>query len=403
MIKDYLSMDDFKVKGKTVLLRIDINSQVIDGKVIMSDKIEEHAKTIKELSEKKAKTVVLSHQGRAGGKDFISLEQHAELLRNFIPAIKYIDDIIGPAARESIEEMEEGEVLLLENVRMLAEETLNRSPEEHARSIFVRKLAPFADIYINDAFETAHRSHASLVGFPMVLPSGIGRVMERDLGSLEGVIQGINRPCVHVLGGAKLDDAFALVEHLLEKDKADYILTTGNIANLFLCVKGFLDKSFFDEKYIEWGKRILEQDKEKRKIKLPKDVAVAVDVEGESKSERKEILVEEITLQQPVYDIGMQTCEEYSSLLKEAKTIVMKGPAGVYEREGFIKGTRVMFEAISSSKAFSLVGGGDTTSALKMLGMEKEKFSAVSLAGGALLRYLSGEKLPALEVLKRKT
>ncbi|MCK4736549.1 MAG: phosphoglycerate kinase, partial [Methanophagales archaeon] len=163
-LSDFLTIDDFKLAGKTVLFRADINSVVINGKVQMKERIEENAKTIRELSDKKAKVVILAHQSRADRADFMTLEQHAQLLRNFID-LQYIDDIIGPAARDAIKKLRDGQVLLLENVRMLAEETLTKSPEEHAKSIFVRTLSPLADIYINDAFSVAHRSHASVVGF----------------------------------------------------------------------------------------------------------------------------------------------------------------------------------------------------------------------------------------------
>lgn len=390
----YLTLDDFDVKGKRVLLRTDINSEVTDGKVIMNDKIEKHAETMKELSERKAKIVALSHQGRVGRKDFVTLEQHASLLRNY-GDVKYVDDIIGPTARESVKELKEGEILLLENVRMLAEETLKRSPEEHSKSIFIRKLAPLMDIYINDGFETAHRSHASLVGFPYVLPAGIGRLLEKELESLKKVIEDIRRPSVYVLGGVKFDEILLLIEHLLEKNKADYIIATGDLTNLFLCVRGVIDERNFDEKYVNAAKRVMDENGEER-IKLPKDVAIEV------KGERKEIPVEDIKPSQAVYDIGMETCEEYSKLLEKARAIVMKGPAGVYEKKGFIDGTKRIFEAIANSKAFSIIAGGNTTSALKASGISKNKFSHVSLAGGALLKYLMEERLPALEVLRRE-
>ncbi|MHC1635119.1 MAG: phosphoglycerate kinase [Candidatus Methanospirareceae archaeon] len=393
MLDDYLTLDDFELYDKTILLRTDINSEVINGEVRMSDKIEEHAKTMKELSERGAKTVVISHQGRAGGDDFVSLEQHTSLLGKFVD-IKYIDDIIGPAARESIRRLKRGEILLLENVRFLAEETLKRSPEEHAKSFFIRKLAPLVDIYINDAFEAVHRAHASIVGFPVVLPAGIGRIMQKELESLKRVAVCIQKPCVYVLGGAKYEDILPLIEHLLKKKKADYIITTGNVANLFLCARGILDKRFFDGKYVDRAERIIKSAGDR--IKVPKDVAI--DNEGK----REEISVEDVKPEQAIYDIGSETAEEYSSLLKEAKTTIMKGPAGVYEREEFMEGTKRLFEAIANSSAFSLIAGGNTTSALKTVGLSKKQFSHISLAGGALLKYLMEEELPGLEVLKRK-
>jgi phosphoglycerate kinase len=255
-------------------------------------------------------------------------------------------------------------------------------------------------MYVNDAFETAHRSHASLVGFPLVLDGGIGRVMEEELNHLETVIrrEEIRRPCVYVLGGSKFEDTSVLIEHLLYTGRVDHILTTGNIANLFLCVKGLLNERFFDQEHLKRAKRILERGKDK--IKVPKDVAI--EIEGK----REEVSIHDVdppARQQAIYDIGMETCQEYAAVLRDARTIVMKGPAGVYERKEFIAGTKKIFEAIArSAETFSLISGGDTTSALRSLGLSKDKFSYVSLAGGSLLRYLAGEKLPALEVLKKK-
>jgi len=234
-LKDFLTIDDFDVEGKTVLFRADINSVVIDGRVQMKERIDENAKTIRELSEKKAKVVILAHQGRAGRYDFLPLEQHAQLLRNFVD-LKYIDDIIGPAAREAIKNLDAGEVLLLDNVRMLAEETLDETPEEHAKSVFVRKLSPLADIYINDAFSVAHRSHASVVGFPKVLDAGIGRLMERELSALARAVHQIERPVVYVLGGAKPEEVFDIIDFALERG-VDSILTTGPLVTYFYMQK----------------------------------------------------------------------------------------------------------------------------------------------------------------------
>lgn len=396
-LDDFLTLDDFDVAGKTVLFRADLNSVIINGKVQMKERIVENAKTIRELAERNAKVVILAHQGRAGGKDFLPLEQHAQLLST-IADVTYLDDIIGPAAQAAIKKLDDGDVLLLENVRLLAEETLDKTPEEHSRSVFVQKLTPLADIYINDAFSVAHRMHASVVGFPMLLDSGLGRLMESELTALERAVNHIERPCVYVLGGVKPEEVFDIIDFALESGDVDCILTTGGVGNLFMYANGMIpmkaDKYLLES--VSRAKRI--QERAGTKIKYPWDLAI--DREGK----REEIPVDQVKPNQPIYDIGQKTIEKYSEIIKNARTVVMKGPAGFYEKEGFAEGTRELFKAISNSDAFSLLGGGHTSAAISEVGMDKREMADahVSLAGGAFLRYLLGKPLPGIEVLKIK-
>ncbi len=397
-LEDFRTLDDFEVKGKTVLFRADVNSVVIDGRVQMKERIEENARTVIELAEKDAKVVILAHQGRAGGSDFLTLEQHAALLNQLV-GVTYVDDIIGPTARAAIEELENGEVLLLDNVRLLAEETLDKTPEEHAQSIFVRRLAPLADLYINDAFSVAHRAHASVVGFPKVLVSGVGRLMESELVALERAVHRIEHPCVYVLGGVKPEEVFDVIEYALDSGRVDYILTAGNVGNLFMVANGMIpmkvDKNLLES--VSRAKRI--QERAGRKIKYPWDVAIELD------GKRAEIPVEQVKANQPIYDIGQLTIEKYSEIIQNARTVIMKGPAGFYEKEGFAEGTRAIFNAISNSDAFTLLGGGHTSAAISDVGVDRRammKHAHVSLAGGAFLRYLLGKPLPGIEVLRVK-
>jgi phosphoglycerate kinase len=396
-LKDFLTLDDFDVAGKTVLFRADLNSVIIDGKVQMKERIVENAKTIRELSERNAKVVILAHQGRAGGTEFLSLEQHARLLSKIVD-LTYVDDIIGPAARAAIKKLDDGGVLLLDNVRLLAEEPLDKTPEEHSKSIFVQRLAPLADLYINDAFSVAHRAHASVVGFPTVLDAGVGRLMERELSALERAVHHIERPCVYVLGGMKPEEVFDIIEFALDSGRVDYILTTGGIGNLFMVANGMIpmkvDKHLLET--VGRAKRI--QERAGNRIKYPWDLAI------ELNGKREEIPVDQMKPNQPIYDIGQETIEKYSEIIRNARTVIMKGPAGFYEKEGFAEGTRAIFKAISHSQAFTLLGGGHTSAAISEVGIDKSemKHAHVSLAGGAFLRYLLGNQLPGLEVLKRK-
>ncbi|HUV79654.1 MAG TPA: phosphoglycerate kinase [Candidatus Bathyarchaeia archaeon] len=396
-LKEFLTLEDFDVAGKTVLFRADLNSVVINGKVQMKERIVENAKTIRELSEKKAKVIILAHQGRAGGKEFLPLEQHAQLLSKILD-LTYINDIIGPAAQEAIKKLDNGEVLLLDNVRLLAEETLDKTPEEHSKSVFVQRLAPLADIYINDAFSVAHRAHASVVGFPTVLDAGVGRLMECELSALERAVHHIKRPCVYVLGGVKPEEVFDIIEFAVDSREVDYILTTGGIGNLFMCANGMIPMKV-DNHLLESvvrAKRI--QERAGNKIKYPWDLAI------ELNGKREEIPVDQVKPNQPIYDIGQKTIEKYSEIIKNARTVIMKGPAGFYEKDGFAEGTRELFKAISDSDAFSLLGGGHTSAAISEVGIDRSemKHAHVSLAGGAFLRYLLGTPLPGIEVLKIK-
>ncbi len=400
-LKEFMTIDDFDVEGKTVFFRADINSVVVDGEVQMKERIEENAKTIRELSDKKAKVVILAHQGRVGRADFLPLEQHAELLKRFVD-LRYIDDIMGPAARDAIRKLMDGEVLLLDNVRLLAEETLQRTPAEHARSIFVQRLAPLGDIYINDAFSVAHRSHASVVGFPAVMDAGIGRLMERELRALRRAVHSIRRPCIYVLGGVKSEEVFDIMEHTLKRGKVTEILTAGALGTLFLYARGAIEPSEEEKRDREFmakldrAKRILELGDDK--IKCPVDVAV------EEGGKRKEISIESLKPRQKIYDIGEKTAKEYTEEIKKASTVIMKGPAGWYEHEAFRKGTEELLRALSSSDAFSLIGGGHTSAALSTIGINKNELphAHVSLAGGAFLQYLLEKNLPGIEVLKKR-
>jgi len=399
----FLTMDDFNYKDKVVLLRVDFNSPIDPNtKEILDDtRIRSHSETIAELSKKDAKVVILAHQGRPGDPDYSSLENHAKALSKILnKPVEYVDDIYGEKAKKAIEALKPGEILVLKNVRDYPEETKSKSPEEHAKSELVQKLAPLADFFVNDAFAAAHRGHASIVGFTVVLPTAAGRVMERELKALEKVTTARETPCLYILGGAKADDSAAITEYVLSKGTADNVLTGGVIGHLFLYAKGY-DIGETNRKYLEEKgfTTIIPkiQDLFRRfdgKIVLPDDLAVEVD------GKRREIDVSELPTSYPIYDIGSKTVEKYASMLKKAKAIVVNGPMGVYENREFLKGTKGVFEAIAESKAFSVAGGGHTVGALDELGLQK-RISYVSTGGGALMEYLTGKTLPGVDALEK--
>ncbi|MCS7123764.1 MAG: phosphoglycerate kinase [Candidatus Aenigmarchaeota archaeon] len=400
MEKTFKTIDNIDVENKVVLVRVDINSPVDEsGKVIDNERIREHSKTIRELSNRGAKVVILAHQGRKGDKDFISLEQHAILLSKYIgKEVKFVNDIIGEKAIENIKNLKKGEILLLDNVRYLDEETEEKTAEEHAKSKLVQTLAPLANIFVQDAFSASHRAHASIVGFSKVLPTFAGRVMENEIKACEK-ISNPERPLVYILGGAKIDDCIAIMKHMLEKGSLDFVLTTGLLAPLLLLAKGYdignATKEVLEKKklieLVEDAKQLLE--KYGKKIKLPLDVALEED------GKRVEIDVEKLPAKSAILDIGKKTIRSYKYYIKKAKTILVKGPAGVYEKKGFEKGTKAILKAIANLNAFKLIGGGDTGVAIEKLKIDASKFSYISIAGGALITYLSGKPMPGIEVL----
>jgi len=400
----FLTMDDYNFKDKTTLVRVDFNSPVDpETKNILDDtRIRAHAETtIKELIQKDAKTVILAHQGRPGEPDFIPLKQHAKALSEILgKPVKYVNDVFGKKAQEAIKELKSGEVIVLENVRTYADERKKGSPEEHAKSEFVRKLAPLADAFVNDAFAAAHRAHISIVGFTAVLPSVAGRIMERELKALRKVLEAPEKPCVFILGGAKGDDSLEISRYVLKNNIADYILTGGVIGHIFLAAKD-----------IDLGKPNMEFLEKKKLMGLvsgirelmktyPEAIEAPVDLAIEVEQKRKEIEVNELPTNYAIYDIGTETTKKYGEFIRKAKSIVISGPMGVFENREFMTGTKEVFEAIAATKAFSLVGGGHTVAAVEELGLA-DKMSYVSTAGGALIEFLMGKHLPGVAALEK--
>ncbi len=403
MSLDFYTMDDFNLDDKTVLVRVDINSPVDPGTGLILDdtRIRLHAETIGELSNRGAKTVVLAHQSRPGKKDFTTMEQHAESLAKILNhRVEYVDDIFGSNARNSISKMKRNDILLLENVRFYSEEILKREPELQSETHMVQKLSPLADYFINDAFAAAHRSQPSLVGFAFKLPSAAGRVMERELKALYSAMSNVKRPCVYILGGVKVDDSIMVMENVLKNGSADYILTTGLVANIFLWGHdiniGKYNKSFIKDKgycdFVKKSKKLLK--KYHDQIIIPRDVAVCME------DKRVEFPVEKIP-NQPIYDIGTETITLYAGYIRKAETLFANGPAGVFEKEDFNIGTDDILNAIASSPAFSIIGGGHLAAAANQMGLSKG-ISHISSGGGASINLLAGENLPVVDVLRER-
>ena len=400
----YLTIDDIEVKDKVVLVRVDFNSEVdLKTKKVTSDvRIRAHGEsTIKDLSEKGAKVVILAHQGRKGEPDFIPMKQHAKILEKIInKPVSFVDDLFSEKAQNAIKNLKSGQILVLDNVRGFDGETKKGTPEEHAKTDLVRNLAPLADLFVNDAFAAAHRAHVSMVGFTAVLPSAAGRIMERELKSLSKALENPEKPCLFIMGGAKADDSLEISKYVLSKNIADTVIVGGVTSQVFLAAKGYnlgeKNMAFLAKKKVVDlipGIRELIQTYPKR-IATPEDLGL--DVNGQ----RKEISINELPTEYSIFDVGAKTINKYNQLIKEAKSIVLSGPMGVYEKKEFAVGTKKIFEEIANSNAFSLAGGGHTISALKQFGLS-DKISYISTAGGALIEFLMGKKLPCVVALEK--
>ena len=402
-------IDDFDFYSKTVIARLDLNSPYDPEKGRLKDitRIKAAALTVAELSELGAKLTILCHQGGdLEYHNFISTELHAEELSKLIKKdVRFIDDVCGPAARKAIIELSPGDILLCDNVRYMAEEMtlfetkLKLSPEEQAKAIVVRKLSPLSDIYICDAFAAAHRSQPTLVGFEEVLPSGMGRLFEREYSVLSKIIKEPEHPAVFLLGGAKIEDAFNMMPEVLLSGSADRIISAGLLGQLFLMAGGtglgkkteeVIYKKKFDE-YLDQAREILQ--KYRDKIITPIDFACG-------DNGRKEISLGNLPAENAIEDIGSATIDMYKDIISRAKTVFINGPAGVFEKPETEKGTKELFIHTVRGDSFSVIGGGDSISAANRF-VTGGRFSYMCTGGGAMVRFLSGEELPVVKALKK--
>ncbi len=377
------TLSDFSFRNKTVLLRADLNSDVHKDRVLLSERIKESAKTINELRRKKAKIVVLAHQGRPGKSDFLSLRQHAKLLNRFTK-IKFVNDVVGDKANKAIKNLKQGQAILLDNVRGIKDEF---HPEKARKNKLVKALVPLINIYVNDAFSVCHRKQTSIVLFPRYLKSCAGRLLEKEVNALKKIKL---KDCLYILGGAKPEDNIKLL-------KGNKVLACGLFGQLCLIARGknLGEQNKYLKKTIKnYNSVIKKLRKRLRNVEMPVDFAV------KQRGGRKELKVEEFPSNYEIFDIGEETQERYVEEIRKAKIIFMKGPAGYCADRKFCKGTFVILRAVADNKGFSLIGGGHLSDAIEISGVSRGKFGHVSLSGGALLRFVAGEKLVGLEVLK---
>jgi len=398
------TLNDFDLRGKKVLLRADINSPLdpVSGEILDTSRIKGYVQTLNRL--KDSKVILIAHQSRPGKGDFTTLRRHSEVLNKLISGrVKYVDDVFGSCAKKEIENLDFGEVLVLENVRFCSEEISRkirrRTPIEQAKTHLVRRLSSYVDFYVNDAFAVSHRAQPSVVGFPMVLPSCVGPSMEREITALTKVLHSKETPRVFALGGAKADDSFLITKNVLSKGVADKVLLSGVAALIFLTASGKDVGSANRDMVKDLGYRELVYEAEdilkqfKGQIELPADLAF------EESGGRSEASVDGFP-DKKALDIGSETMKTFSKAIKEASVVIAKGPAGVFEINGFGEGTESILKSMGDSKALSVIGGGHLTTVAKRAGL-RDKISHIGSGGGATVSFLSDQPLPGIEAMKK--
>lgn len=407
----FKSMEDLDVKGKRVLIRVDINSPIdpVSKLIVNTNRIDKTIPTLEWLLERGARLAIIAHQGDTlDYQNLIPLAEHASLLSTKTGRkIDYIDDVCGPAAVEEVKSLKSGDAIILGNLRYLCEEVstfenaVKLKPSQMKETWLIRSLAPLFDLYINDAFAAAHRNAPSMVGFQEMLPSAAGPLFFNEVSALTRVMDAPEQPSVFVLGGAKISDAFGMIEKVLKDGSADRILACGVTGEIFLLAKGvrlgetkeqFIKDRSLDSFIKNAGSYL---DSYGDKIMMPEDLAY------EEAGIRKEISLEDLPMDKMFLDVGSKTIESFSKEIAHAGTVFVNGPAGMFESELFEKGTREIWKAIEKTDAYTVVGGGDSVSAATRF-TDPGNIDYVCTAGGAMVRFLSGIKLPLIEAMRKE-
>lgn len=401
----FATLDDLQERS-LVLARVDLNSPVEEGEVQDNPRFGAHAETVRDLANAGHRVTLLAHQGRPGDADFVSLAQHADILSDHLDQpVQFCPDTAGAAAAAAIDDLDTGEILLLENVRMHTDELADRSPEEHAQCELVRALTGNADTYVGDAYSTAHRTHASIVGIPRAVDHVYaGRVMDAEF-TANSAIQSrtFEGPAVMALGGRKVSDLFRVIRGV--DGRVDTFLLGGVIGELFLRAAGHEvgydvgEIELYDDVWAEHGDTIRSLwEQYGDRMELPVDLAYT----GE-RGDRAEAAVDGVEKEAAFLDVGSETIDQFSRVCGEADAVFVKGSLGVFEDERFQDGTVGLLRAIGESDAFSVIGGGDTSRAIDLFDLDPSAYDHVSIAGGAYVRALAGEALPGVEALRPRS
>ncbi|MEU6193517.1 phosphoglycerate kinase [Streptomyces sp. NPDC047061] len=391
------------VDGKRVFVRADLNVPMADGLITDDGRIRAVLPTVKALADAGAKVVVASHLGRPKGAPDLkfSLLQAAERLGELLGApVAFAQDTVGPAAHDAVNGLEPGQVAVIENLRFNAGET---SKDDTERGEFADQLAALADVYVGDGFGAVHRGHASVYDLPARLPHYAGYLIATEVGVLRKLTEDVQRPYVVVLGGAKVSDKLAVIDELL--GKADRILVGGGMVYTFLKAKGYeVGSSLLQEDQLDTVTEYLERaEKTGVEIVLPVDTLVSAafpDLSSKAPSHPATVAADAMPAGQMGLDIGPETSKLYASKLADAATVFWNGPMGVFEHPDYAAGTRAVAQALVESKGFTVVGGGDSAAAVRILGFDEDAFGHISTGGGASLEYLEGKTLPGLAALE---
>jgi len=403
------SIDDYDYRDKTVLLRVDINSP-IDPKtklIINENRIVKSLPTIRKLLEQDAKLAIIAHQGDTQDyQNLIPLKEHAEKLSSLLNIkLSYIDDVAGPAAQNKIKSLKAGEAVLLGNLRYLSEEIstfenyVKLAPNEMLETYLVRNLSPIIDYYVNDAFAAAHRNAPSMVAFQEIKPSAAGYLLFNEVSALKTITAKPKHPCVFILGGAKISDAFGMINQVLANGTADTILSCGITGEIMLLAQDIDIGQATTEYIYSKGLEVFIKDAREYLNNFKGKIISPLDLAFEDNSIRNECDVSELPIDKLFLDIGKKTISNYSKYIKEAKTLFMNGPPGMYENALFQEGTKEILTLIEEASGYSVIGGGDTVTAATKY-TDLEKFNYVCTAGGAMVRYLSGKKLPLMQAME---
>ena len=387
------------IKGKRVILRVDFNTPLTDPdenghrEVTDNTRITEALPTINYLVDKGAKLIIISHLGRPKGEivDDLRLDPVARELEKLLKKpVKKLDAITSDTAHEEVSKMKAGDIIMLENIRFRAE-------EETCDPQYTKELSSLADIFVNDAFGTAHRRHASTAGLADFIPAYAGFLMQKEVEALSKVFEFPEHPLTIVFGGAKMDSKIGVIKNFI--GKADHILVGGGIGNTFLTASGYnLGESLVQHDMVEMAREIMMECQEyKTKIVLPHDLVVASDCTDDA--ETANVGVEDLINDMKAFDLGKWSTEKFCNMIIDSKTVIWNGPVGVFEKKPFQEGSRTIAECIAKSSCTSVIGGGDTLNALKMFNIPAKSFTHVSTGGGASLEFLEGKMLPGIEAL----
>ena len=397
------TIDDLELNNQRVLLRADLNApmkQDANGQMQITDdgRLRASVTTINDLRKKNAKIIILAHLGRPKGerKPELSLKPIAKRLGELVGvSIKFIDDLNDASTLEAINSMQSGEIVMIENIRFEKDET---SKDQTERQRLAQKLAKLGDAFVIDGFGVVHREQASVTDIARLLPKASGRLVQAEQKAFDRVLNNPDRPYVVVLGGSKVSDKLGVINNLISK--VNKILIGGGMAFTFLKAQGYeVGDSLLEVDRIEEVKQLLLTAKEKNvEIVLPIDIVISTSLDGTSPV--SEVDFDKIPVGQKGLDIGSKTAELFADKIRDAKTVVWNGPMGVFEVNAFAKGTKTVAQALANSAAYSVVGGGDSAAAIRLLGLDESKFDHISTGGGASLELLEGKVLPGLAVLE---